>query len=648
MMNESSQTGMFLRRRDSAIFVVCIALVAAVGARSAELESLSPQVTIRSGPVNGVGIERNGHRLIVYGDPQQNGATADMVLFTHSRRDVVWAGRPAVENGARSVVPAREAEQFSKVKDFWSRFWDKRFHDYAQQSTCLVAAPLRVDRTVQEGDELPWQDLTVRVLDTPGYTRGAVSYFIEVDGLKYGFVGDLIYGDGRLLDLYSLQDAVPQTRIGGYHGYAGRIGDLLASLRKVAAEKANVLVPARGPIIREPAAAIARLIERLQSAYENYLSISAGRWYFRDSYDVLATRALGSPDRVSWMPYAKTIEKTPPDWIVPIDNSRLVVSADRSGWLVDCGSRAIIDRIRKLRDEGRLASLDGLFITHYHDDHTDQVNELLREFECPVYVTPILEDVLRHPGAYRLPCVTPNAIDRLRVVADGHHMRWKEFTLTFYDFPGQTVYHDALLVERDTGGKIFFVGDSFTPSGLDDYCLQNRNFLRQGTGFLYCLDLLRNKIPSDALLINEHVLEPFRFDADELAHMSHMLEKRNELLRDLFPWDEPDYGIDEQWARIYPYAQEIGSGAWADLTIRLLNHSTTPNTFTVVPNTPDGFAVEPPKVSVTARPGQEVEACFRVKAPSSASRATYVLTADIQVGPWDLRQWCESLLRISP
>jgi hypothetical protein len=192
------------------------------------------------------------------------------------------------------------------------------------------------------------------------------------------------------------------------------------------------------------------------------------------------------------------------------------------------------------------------------------------------------------------------------------------------------------------------VGDSFTPSGLDDYCLQNRNFLHPDTGLPYCLSLLRSKIPADALLINEHVLEPFRFDPDQLARMSRLLEKRAELLRDLFPWDEPDYGLDEQWARIYPYAQEIHAGAAADVTVKIFNHSAVPHTFTVVANAPDGFAIQPAKVSVAAAAGREAEARFRIQALRSTSRPISILTADLQVGPWDLHEWCESLLRVKP
>jgi glyoxylase-like metal-dependent hydrolase (beta-lactamase superfamily II) len=640
---------LFVTRRRLSILLGCLLLPAVVGLCAAGTEEkLCPHVTVNRGAVNGVSIERDGRRLVVYGDPLQRFETADIVLFTHSRRDVAWAGRSLVENGAQSVAPAGEAELFSKVQDFWSAFWDKRFHDYAQRSTRVMTSPLRVDRAVREGERIAWQDLTVRVLDTPGYTPAAVSYLVEIDGLRMGFVGDLIHGDGRLLDLYSLQDAVTQARIGGYHGYAGRIGDLIASLRKVAAQKPDLLVPVRGPVIREPPAAIDRLIRRLQAAYENYLSISAGRWYFRDQYDILATRALGSADKVRWMPYAGTIEKAPPDWIVPIHNSRLVLARDGSGFLIDCGSRAIINEVKKLQDQGRLTSLDGLFITHYHDDHTDQVNELLREWDCPVYATPVQEDVLRRPGDYRMPCLTRNAIDRLSIVADGHRMRWKEFTLTFYDFPGQTIYHSAALFERDSGEKIFFVGDSFTPSGLDDYCLQNRNLLHKGMGYFYCLDLLRSKIPPDTLLINQHVLEPSRFDAEQIAHMEQALMRRVDLLRELFPWDAPNYGIDEQWARIHPYGQETQAGRWIDLAVRLFNHSDVESTFAVTLNVPDGFEVEPVRSSIAAGPRQEVQIGFRIKVGPLPAGSICVVTADIQTGRWDLRHWCEGLLKIVP
>ena len=614
---------------------------------AAIVSNLSPHVKVYQGAVNGVFIEKNGQKLVVYGDPAKSLQKADMVLFTHSRRDVVWAGVELVEKGAESVVPLQEADNFLKVDELWTSFATRRFHDYEQQGTKILTTPLRVDRKVSGGTSFNWQDLTVSAVDTPGYTRGSVSYFVSVDNLKYGFVGDIIFGDGQIFDLYSLQDAVTEAKIGGYHGYAGRLGELIKSLRKVLDQRPDILVPSRGPVIKNPKQSIELLIQRLQAAYANYLSINAGHWYFKERYETLAARVLDLSVSVEWMPYATVIEKQPPDWVVPIHNSRLVLSDDHCGFLIDCGSKAIIDEIVKLKESGRLSHLDGVFITHYHDDHTDKVSELVRQFSCPVYATYQSSDILENPGAYRLPCLTANSIADVCAVSDGYKMRWKEFNLTSYYFPGQTLYHDALLVEKDAGGKILFLGDSFTPSGIDDYCLQNRNFLHPGMGYFYCINLLQ-KMPSDCLLINQHVLEPFRFNVDQLENMKKVLEERKKLLAALFPWDEPNFGIDEQWARIYPYGQKVKAEQTVKIAVKIFNHSSRSQTYTVALNVPEGFKLKPESASIEIKPCKEGQASFKMTIPNQISCRIYIITADIKYGNWDLRQWCEAIVEVCP
>jgi len=636
-----------MKRRIITIVIFASVLILTTVCHAASIVELSPHVSICQNSTNGVFIKKDGRALVVYGDPGRNLKKADMVFFTHNRRDVVWSGRELVDNGADSIVPAKEADSFSNAEDFWTSFIKARFHDSQQQTTKIPIMPLRVDRKVGEGDTINWQDLEVKVLDTPGYTRGAVSYFINVDDIKYGFVGDIIFGDGQLFDLYSLQDAVDDAKIGGYHGYAGRLGELIKSLRKVSNREPDILVPARGPVIRNPKAAIERLIETLQAAYKNYLSINAGHWYFKDNYEVLAARVLEPDDKVDWAPYAETIRKKPPDWIVPIHNSRLVLSEDGAGFLIDCGSRAIIDEIIKLRDSGKLTKLEGLFITHYHDDHTNEVNALLRRFKCPVYACQDSKDIFENPGAYRLPCLTSQGVPNLIVVPDGHKMRWKEFNLTFYYFPGQTLYHDALLVEKDDGEKIFFIGDSFTPSGIDDYCLQNRNLLHKGMGYFYCLAHLQKMRP-DYLLINQHVVEPFRYSQEQIRHMIAKLQKRKRILSKLFPWDEPNYGIDERWARIYPYGQKIRPGQNVEITVIIFNHSSSSHIFTVSPNVPKEFRLKPEKASISIQPRKEGEARFEIVVPNNISEKVYVLTSDIKFDKWDLRHWSEAILEVSP
>ncbi len=634
-----------MKRRIVTVTIFALFLILAAVCNGGDFVKLSPHVTIRQNSTNGAFIKQNGQTLVIYGDPGGDLIKADKVLFTHNRRDVVWAGRKLIDNGAESVVPAQEADSFSKAEEFWTSFVKARFHDYHQQPTKIPTKSIRVNRKVSEGDTIKWQDLEVKVLDTPGYTRGSVSYFVNVDDIRYGFVGDIIFGDGQLFDLYSLQDAVADAKIGGYHGYAGRLGELISSLRKVNNQNPDVLVPAHGPVIKNPKAAIELLIKRLQGAYKNYLSINAGHWYFKDRYETLAARVLEPDDKVDWMPYAETVRKKPPSWIVPIHNSRLVLSADGAGFLIDCGSRAIIEEVIKLRDSGRLSRLEGLFITHYHNDHTNEINELVRQFKCPVYAGQESKDILENPGAYRLPCLTSQGVPDLIALPDGHKMRWKEFNLTFYYFPGQTLYHDALLVEKDDGERIFFIGDSFTPSGIDDYCLQNRNFLHTGMGYFYCLDHLQKMRP-DYLLINQHVVEPFRYNQEQIQHMIAKLEKRKRILAKLFPWDEPNYGIDERWARIYPYGQKVKAGQSLEIAVKIFNHSGSSNIYTVKPHVPKGFQLSPERISVKIKPRMEVEARFEITVPVEVSKNLYVITSDIKFDEWDLRHWSEAILEV--
>ncbi len=611
----------------------------------AELIQLSDHVSLIPGSINGVVIEKDDAQLVIYGDPSGKIKKADMVLFTHSRRDVVWAGRELVGNGATAVVPESDVERFNNVEQFWNDFTISRFHDYTQQGTKILTKSLKIGRTVKAGENFSWKGIPIEVVDTPGYTRQALSYIIEIDGLKYAFVGDIIYGDGKLFDLYSLQDAVKEASIGGYHGWAGRMGDLIQSLQKVAAKKPDILIPVRGPIIRNPIEAINILIQRLQTVYENYLSISAGKWYFYNKYDILARRVLDPDTRVNWMPWAEVIKDEPPKWIIPINNSRLIVSEDRSGFLIDCGSRRIVKKVIEYREAGKVTGLEGLFITHYHDDHTNDVAACLGEFNCPVYATGPSVDILKHPERYRLPCLTPNPIHEINIKPEAHKMRWKEFTFTFYDFPGQTIYHDALLVEKDDAEKIFFIGDSFTPSGIDDYCLLNRNILHENAGYLYCLNLLK-KIPSDTLLINQHVTEPFRFSNKQIDHMIATLTERKSLLAELFPWDEPNYGVDERWIRFSPYGRKAKAGKTIEISLKAFNHSNVYRKFSVSLNLPAGFDAITTTASITVPSQTEKQVDFSIQIGAPVDPGIYILTADVRLNQWNLQRWTEAIIEV--
>ncbi len=346
------------------------------------------------------------------------------------------------------------------------------------------------------------------------------------------------------------------------------------------------------------------------------------------------------------MPTAETVQ-TLPAWIVPIDNARLIVSADKTGFLVDCGSDRIIDELKKLQTAGQLTVIEHAFVTHYHDDHTNQIAEFVATFGATVHASRRNWDILENPAAYRMPCLTTNPIHISGRAEEGTRWRWKEFELTVFYFPGQTLQHDALLVKKDTGEQFFFVGDSFTPSGIDDYCLLNRNLLHQGTGYPLCLQTVKQFAP-DALLINQHVGPAFRFSGQQLDYMIDVLKQRSELLQKLLPWDDPNYGIDEGWVRFYPYAQSVQASETIKLSLRIMNHSPVEQTFEVKPNLPHGWtlcSLSPSQIRIP--PLEEGAVEINVAVPAEARTGVHILTADLRWGDWHVRQWTEAMVTVA-
>jgi glyoxylase-like metal-dependent hydrolase (beta-lactamase superfamily II) len=624
------------------VLLLAAASLASLTAQTPPIEKLTSSVSVVRGAVNGVLIQRNGETLAIYGDPRDNPAKARQVLFTHHRRDVAWAGRLLVERGAEAVAPEAEKAQFTNVAQFWDKYRTARFHDYVNQSSRILADPIPVARTVRRGETVDWQGIRIGVLDTPGYTRGAVSYLVEIDGKRIACVGDLIYGRGQILDLFSLQDAIPEVQEDGYHGWAARAGDVIKSLRKVLEWKPDILIPARGPVIHDPKNAVDKLIERLQAVFTSHFAIDALRWYRGDDkIRGMAARVLG-PTPVTWMPIAETVEQKLPAWIIPITNSRLIVSKTGAAFLVDCGNQKVVDEVERLKREGVIKRLDGIYITHYHDDHSDLAQAMGDKYQCPVYFCREMRDILEHPEAHRMPCLTPNAIRSFRTMEHGAKQRWNEFEFTHSYFPGQTIYHGLLTVKNDNGQTILFVGDSFTPTGMDDYCLLNRNFFPPEKGFLDCLRQIK-QMTGDYLLINQHVPPAWRFSPRQLDFMIETFAERRNLMADLFPWDDPNFGVDEQWARFYPYTAEVAAGGRVDLKVMLRNHSATQQEFRVTPHLPAGWKGPrgPLRVSVGAHQEASVSIPITVDKPGLK-----IVTADVAFGPWDLREWTEAMVTV--
>ena len=626
---------------------LALALLAWPPEPTLKAEQLSPHLGFESGPINAAWIQSGRERVFIYRgatDAWQAGSSS--LLLPHGRRDLI-SGIDQWMRPKALIAPAEDRPWLEHPEDFWESFTKARFHDYAQQTTKVGIIPIAITQWVEGGEKLQWPATQIEVLDTPGFTRGSVSYLCEVDGRRIAFTGDLIYGDGQLLDLYSLQDAIPEAKVGGYHGYAGRLGALIGSLESILQAEPDWLVPARGPIIRDPASSIGKLVKRLQAIYHNYLSTNALHWYFKeDRMRICHEQVLGENTRLELMPYAAHIET--PQWIRGFSTSRLILSDQGYAFLLDCGYQSVIDEVSKLVKSGLIEKVEGIFVTHFHDDHSDRVQRAAEIFDCPVYATREYQDVLEHPEAYHLPAMTDHPIKDVVGVVDGDRLKWREYDFTFHFYPGQTFYHGALWVERADHDPIFMVGDSFAPSGLDDYCLMNRNLMRDGTGYLLCMEKIR-KAQKNLWLINEHIPYLFRFNPDELDYMETRYRERMRLLSELFPWDDLNYGIDEQWAVFYPYGLKAAAQSVAEVAVKITNHSPRERSFHIKPRTWKGLKIHAAgsnknALQVTIPAQQTGSITIPLQLPADPGQ--YLITADIHSEGMDFLDWVEALVTV--
>ena len=136
------------------------------------------------------------------------------------------------------------------------------------------------------------------------------------------------------------------------------------------------------------------------------------------------------------MPMAVKLRQTPPRWWRKFGTSRLLISDTKAAFLIDCGSEDVMRQVRRLKRRRVFRELEGIFVTHFHDDHTDYVQAMASEAGAPVYAGKELRDILQNPGAYHMPAMTYEPIRPVHALAEGETLRWHEFEFRYTYFPG--------------------------------------------------------------------------------------------------------------------------------------------------------------------------------------------------------------------
>jgi hypothetical protein len=239
-----------------------------------------------------------------------------------------------------------------------------------------------------------------------------------------------------------------------------------------------------------------------------------------------------------------------------------------------------------------------------------------------------------------MPALTPESIHVDHPLSEGEVINWKGYRMTGYYFPGQTIYHDGLLIEHD-GTRIFMTGDSYADFGIDDYCSYNRNFLgKDEPGYERCFRLLLKLKPN--LLVASH-WGPLPYSDEYMEKGLKLLEERRALFSQIFPWDDPNFGLDPSWIRAYPYRQFILPGQRVTIEARVYNHGGSPRQASAQLRAPSGWRVEKAG-SVTIPPHSEGKIRLAAVAPSNPSRRREVLGLAVHFGDWRLGEVAEAIV----
>jgi len=225
---------------------------------------------------------------------------------------------------------------------------------------------------------------------------------------------------------------------------------------------------------------------------------------------------------------------------------------------------------------------------------------------------------------------------------DGDSWQWHEFKMTAYHFPGQTYYHSGLFVEGH-GQRILFDGDSLTNSGINDHCAQNRNWLGQGVGFDRCIELYEELQPTHSF--NCHINTATHYTPQQCRSIRANLAQREKIYGELFPWDHPNYGMDEPWVRCHPYEQKGAAGEQVTLAVVVTNHSNQPRTATthaVLPRAWRGSVTASASTQVPAKSDGRIPVSLRV--PPNAKPGRYVIPVDLDYDRWTLPQFTEAIV----
>jgi glyoxylase-like metal-dependent hydrolase (beta-lactamase superfamily II) len=385
----------------------------------------------------------------------------DTVLLTHHHRDVAanaWRYR-AEGIPVRAAKAAAEWLTPEGVRKYWRESLPLR-----NSRTVYLVLPEGVegvDCSLEGGQTISWRGWEVRVIDAPGAVRShidpasgraspihlAFAARRGKDGPLLLFSGDALAAPGKLW--------APYTTDWDHWTDAG-LKASTETLRKLAALKPDVLLPAHGPVLTRDLPAV---LERTAAAVAEV--------GFLKSFERYTKERLGKPPTYAFLAQEQSKTDGSKPWsrisehLFNTGNTYVLVSSQEKAFLVvDPWDPNSAKQIPKLKKDQGLGKLEVVLCSHAHFDHYDGVYSLPERSSYEIWALDQVTIPISDPNLLRAPFLDPRPVRFDRRPHDGDTLAWREYRFRFHHLPGQTEFTMGVETVID-GKKCFFTADNF-------------------------------------------------------------------------------------------------------------------------------------------------------------------------------------------
>jgi glyoxylase-like metal-dependent hydrolase (beta-lactamase superfamily II) len=555
----------------------------------------------------------------------------EWVLHTHHHRDQCQGDHLLAERGVRIAVPEREAALFAETDAFWRL---KRIYDNYDVSSIGFTLPrsVPVARTLRDYETFGWRGHDIRVLPTPGHTKGSVTFVADVDGIPTAFCGDLIAEPGHVHTIHDLQ---------WQYGLPDAAGAALHSVTLLAGLPLQRLCPSHGHPTDDAPAALRLLEPKLRLLYGLQGEMRKNRVWpvWPHSVD---------------QPKAKVL---PHLWANPhsVANCYALMADDGRALLLDYGFpswdhmaadlRFVEHSLDDLKAVAGLRAVDAVIPSHYHDDHLAGLPWLQQTQNTQAWIFENFAEIVSNPAGYNVPCLLPHPIRVDRALPDRGRVSWDRWTFDVFHMPGHTWWALGLFGEID-GTRVAFTGDN----------------LLQGTvsPLRAAAPVYRNKMLADSIAVGVRRLMEFEPELILTGHTGALRVDRK-MLEDFHGWAkqlegvfrtlvavpaEVNFALDPNFAVLYPYRNPARPGDRLPIELRVTNHGSRDAVARASLVTPPGWSVSPGATETAIAAGESGALHFVVEvAPGAAGRQ--VLCAELTLGDRRFGQIAETLVDVA-